>query len=941
MRGGPLSGLRGRDRLALALLTPLWLACFGASLLSLGRPVVAVPLYTSPAPGPDASPTVHGFPPWVLATPQAEPAPRVGDRLLSVGGVGVAGAGRQRVAALAWAHTSPDGSLRLEVERDGRRIAADLRLPGTQSKWPLLPVSLGFATMATGGLLMAPRFRLCQLAYPAFMTIAFWMAGYFGRSPAELLAAFWVRMAAFAFLFPLSVRLIRFFPSGLDGARWARGWPALLALQGAWIANTELFGIAPGELTQQLTLAGMAAAAVLVLAIGTRQYLRSGPRARRRFRWLALGSWAAFLPTFAAIALHVVSSEPPEHWIASQLALLALPAAGAIAVFRDDLLDVDRVLASTVVLTVLGVAALVALGAGVPRGADWLVSRAGLEESTASLLLTLACFAGLAAAGLGLWRLVQRWVLQDQASLEDGVAALSAQLATCRKLRELTALLGDRLLELWKATGSAVYAGEAGQLVPVQARGSGVPVAPTLPATLEQRAGSGERPLALGTDAGLLLPLHRRGELAAVVVLGPKRSGDVYTPHDRALLAAVTGRASQVLEGIEHAALLEASRALHAELVREKEELGRASEAKSTLLVAAGHDLRQPLHAMGLFLGALEERISDPDARALLDRVRSSARSLGQMFDGLLDAARIDEGVLDPERRPVPLAPLFAQLEQEARPLAERRGLALRVRATGLAVESDPLLLRSILQNLMGNALRYTERGGVLLGARRRGGEVRIEVWDTGPGISEGERVRLFRAGQRGSDRRDVEGAGLGLALVEKLSARLGHRLALASRPGRGSLFAVSVPEASAAARGAEEESPAARSAGARGCVAVLDDDPEALDALRTLLEWWGFAVLEARSTDALLERIGRAAHPPDALLADLRLGGGASGLDAIARAREILGEDLPALVMSADTSDGAREQVRARGLLLLRKPVEPARLRAALDHLVGPKGRV
>jgi CheY-like chemotaxis protein/anti-sigma regulatory factor (Ser/Thr protein kinase) len=261
----------------------------------------------------------------------------------------------------------------------------------------------------------------------------------------------------------------------------------------------------------------------------------------------------------------------------------------------------------------------------------------------------------------------------------------------------------------------------------------------------------------------------------------------------------------------------------------------------------------------------------------------------------------------------------------------------LRVRSTHLSVESDPLLLRSILQNLIGNALRYTRQGGVLVGARPRGGEVEIQVWDTGPGFPEHERERLFRAWQRGPTA-DSAGVGLGLSLVHRLSELLGHRLVVRSRPGRGSMFSVAARRPSAqrdAAPRAERKAAAAGPAAAT--IAVIDDEPQGVVAMLALLRSWGLRALGAASGPDLIEAIGGAGARPDALVVDLHLRDGASGLDAIASVRAALGSPLPAVLISADTSAEARARVRASGHLLLAKPVEPVRLRAALAHLLRP----
>ena len=919
-----MPNLRRRDRAALLLLAPLWLTCFAATLLTLGERVVVVPYYVEPAAGPRDLPVIRGLAPWLRWAPQPAPAPRPGDRLLSVGGIDVGGAGRQRVASLAWANTSRVGRLEVELERNGRRMVAAFQLPATQPKWPMLPVALGFAAMAVGGLLIAPQHKLFQAAFPALMTTAFWMAGYFGREPNALLAAYWVRIAAFTAMLPLHVRMIRFFPSGDDRhVRWARGWPALLGVNGLLIADTELFGFLPGETSRAATHVLMALAAVLLLAIATQGYRVSGPRIRRQFRWLLLGTYVSYLPTLLAVTLAAIDVDPKASWLASQLALLALPVAAGIGLFRGDLFDIDRILTGTVTFTLFGSIAIVALGAGVPLGAEGLARRGAMDERSASLLLTTACIVALAAAGFAIRRLAIRFMSRGQLALEKGVSGLLARISACEKLREIVALLGDRLPELFQATGASVHAGEPGRLARVYASGSAA-------------ASDADEPG--GPPGSLVVPVDRRGERVALVALGPKRNGDVYTAHERVLLAAVASRAGSALENLEMASLLESARRLADDLAREKDRIGQASEAKSTLLATASHDVRQPLHALSLLLGALEERVTEPEARELLARVRGSAQSLGQMLEGLLDAAKLDAGVLEPRIVEVPLGPLLERLAEEAEPIAQANGLELRVRTTHLWLQSDPLLLHSILQNLIGNALRYTRTGRVLVGARRRGGEVEIQVWDTGPGFPEQEGERLFQAWERGTAA-DTSGLGLGLSLVRRLSELLDHRLVVRSRPGRGSLFAVVGRQSPARRRTARPGGPPLPATGpAASTIAVIDDEPQVVAAMLVLLRTWGFRALGAASGRELLGEVAGPGARPDALVVDLHLRDGASGLDAIGSVCAALGRALPALVISADTSAEARARVQASGYLLLAKPVEPVRLRAALAHLLSSR---
>lgn len=362
-----------------------------------------------------------------------------------------------------------------------------------------------------------------------------------------------------------------------------------------------------------------------------------------------------------------------------------------------------------------------------------------------------------------------------------------------------------------------------------------------------------------------------------------------------------------------------------------------ADRAKSQLLAAASHDLRQPLHALGLFVAALARRTRDADLAPLVASVSAALGALEAQFAQLIDLSRLEAGALEPTRERVPLAPLFARVGEEFGVEAATRGLALVVARTRLAVESDPVLLERMLRNLVSNALRYTRAGGVVVGARRRGAEVAIEVVDSGVGIASEHRDRIFdeffQVPGR-ADRPHPGGMGLGLAIVRRFAALLGHRLALVSRPGHGSRFSIVAPRAA-------DAPPMRARAGHRSeslagaCIAVIDDDPAAVEGLRALFSSWGADVAGGAHADDVLAALGEVERYPDLIIADLRLAGEASGLAAIERLRREFGEPVPALVVSGDLREVAAREVREAGHLLLPKPVVPASLEAAASNLV------
>jgi len=371
-----------------------------------------------------------------------------------------------------------------------------------------------------------------------------------------------------------------------------------------------------------------------------------------------------------------------------------------------------------------------------------------------------------------------------------------------------------------------------------------------------------------------------------------------------------------------------------------------ANRSKSQLLAAASHDLRQPLHALGLYVAALAARARDVEWRPLVTSIQRGLGALEAQFEQLLDLSRLEAGALTPSPSRVALAPLLARIAQEVEPQARAKGIQLRVRPTCLAARSDPALLERIVRNLASNAIRYTERGGVLIAARARGDAVAIEVIDTGIGIPASLQSRIFEEFYQVRASRSSAahgGLGLGLAIVRRLAALLDHRVEVASASGRGSRFRVLAPRAQAIAWGGKVGMlgtralcPAQPGAAMQGAlVAVVDDDPHAVDAMGTLFRTWGAEVAGGCDLVDLLDALGRAERYPDLVVADLRLAQGESGIHAVGKLRDELGIPLPALLVSGDTSPAAERDARAAGIMLLGKPVVPAVLHAAAASLL------
>lgn len=370
----------------------------------------------------------------------------------------------------------------------------------------------------------------------------------------------------------------------------------------------------------------------------------------------------------------------------------------------------------------------------------------------------------------------------------------------------------------------------------------------------------------------------------------------------------------------------------------------RAAEAanlsKTRFLAAASHDLLQPLNAARLFTSALRQQPGlDAEASALAERIDASFRAAEDLLDALLDTSRLDAGAYRPDVTGFALAELFDALRAQFAVVAEQRGLRLRVAPTTLAVDSDPQLLRRIVQNFLSNALRYTRQGGVLLGARRVGNDVRIEVWDSGPGIADGQRARIFDEFQRLDQPSPwgEKGLGLGLSICDRLAGILGHRLSLHSRPGRGSCFAVSVPRHRGVLAPRHRTPRTLPDARLPLTVLCLDNDEAILDGMRALLERWGVDCRTAADVAGAREALQRG--PVDLILADYHLGEGIDGLQALQQLGEELPPLPPAAIITADGSAELKQQARALGYPLLHKPVKPAALRALLASPLRPPG--
>jgi PAS domain S-box-containing protein len=369
----------------------------------------------------------------------------------------------------------------------------------------------------------------------------------------------------------------------------------------------------------------------------------------------------------------------------------------------------------------------------------------------------------------------------------------------------------------------------------------------------------------------------------------------------------------------------------------------RAEEAnigKTRFIAAASHDLLQPLHAVRLFAAALAERHRGDELVAKVDLGLGAVEAL---LDALLDIAKLDAGAITPEKRPVPIGPLLQSLADAFAPVAKQNGIALRLVNTAAWADTDPALLRRVLQNYLSNAIRYGRGGArprVLLGCRRRGNALLIEVRDNGPGIPEHQQAMIFQefTRLRPTDDAGERGLGLGLAIVDRIARMLGHPQRLSSAPGKGAAFSIEVPLAGSASQDRAASTPEE----ARGdmlrrapFVACIDDSAQVLDGMTALLESWGCTVATAPDADHLLAQLAARAERPDLLLIDLHLGDDhPDGIQELTKLRTAWGVGIPVALITADRDPSVAARARALGLDILLKPVKPAKLRALIAHL-------
>ncbi len=655
------------------------------------------------------------------------------------------------------------------------------------------------------------------------------------------------------------------------------------------------------------------ALAFLAVAAAPRRRYRLGPLAGAGLAWLVLAlgttlAWDAFPPVLDASGAATVLG------LAARVAIACLMGAAlALLVSRRASFDPQ-------VRRCLVAAALFALGGTLGQGPSPL---GGFLGPAFHLLAAVFIFKGVVETGLIRPQALISMAHERQERLTAELERQSRQLDDILSATPDMVFLFDRDLRFAYANAAASEGFGVPQAAWAGCTWQDFELPPEVMAPIEVRVHAVFAAGAPYTTEVVLDGRHQECKFTPLFDVGPPQEADQPVSAVLVTCRDVTER-SRGADRLRQALCLMEEARLEAE---------RADAAKTRFLAAASHDLRQPLQAIRLLLGVLASRLTGTREAGIVAQSIDALEGCEELLRSLLDLSTLQAGTVKAEIRDFHLRTMLDRLAEECGPPARAKGLDLRVVPSSVVVRSDPVLLQRLVRNLVVNAIRYTERGRVLVGARRLPNAVRIIVYDTGLGIPDDKLDLIFEEFyQLGNEARNrSEGLGLGLSIVRKTAELLGHELWAASKVGVGSAFAVTVPLGVAAAPVPEAEPAEAEPRARSLSVLVIEDDPMQLVGLRLLLEGWGHAVTPAASAESALAAV-REGCAPDLVITDFRLPGELSGIDAVGEVRMTLRRRVPAVLLTGDTDPDRLRAAKAGDLRLLHKPYLPDQLR----HVMG-----
>ncbi len=944
-------------RLLILVLVPLFLMCMALHLREMRRTGLAQPpVFAAPTWSGDRYPVVGGL---RLERGASWNELHPGDVLIRIGEIDLSGKGYLSFDAIALEQAGTELRTSVVYERDGILHEGQLQMLSYRRPWLRVPALFASAITALMVLMRSQGSVQSRRFFIAFMGLAILQTSFLGGSRIQSYAYLALFNGGAAFALWFMIRWFVYFPKEVpDSQRASPHWAWIALLYPLARANYLLGFPVPPIFVPKLVIAVDLLHIIVCLGIATWNYRRANAIGRRRVKWFVYSAYAGLAPLLFGAGLTVFGLLPAIHFAQvieyGALSFTLLPIGLLIGIVRYNLFDIDRLITTTAsysaaVAVVAGIAVVV-----VPRGGALMFAITGMDQQLSQVLLVITLAAVIVPLNRRLRTQIEQAIFPQRIARSQGIEQLLSDIGLCNSPGEVLGLVEARLTSIF-GSASSLFTRSQGRFSNRNAAASqpgfdangelvGYLERNPLPLSLLDQHRTreiltlpeSERARLTELEAAVLVPVRSGRRVAAFFVLGTQRSEDMYTATDLAQLGTVAVRASGELRRLEDADTLAAERSRGIELGQQKTDAEVANRAKSRFLAAASHDLRQPMHALGFFVEGLAARVDDDESQRLVDQMRESTGALSQMLDGLLDMSKLEAGAVEPSVTTFSLDELIGRLVGEFEAQARDKGLALRWLRSHSIVRSDPLLLSRILQNLISNAIRHTQQGEVVITARHRTTEIEIEIADTGPGIPIERQQEIFQEFVQ-LDAEPSEGLGLGLALVERLTRLLGHDLQLDSEPGRGSVFRLRVPAAESRPSPAGSDTVERRAAsGLEGRLVVLvDDDLSILEALRGTLRLWGCDVVVGKSVEDALDGLLNLARTPDAIMADYCLGNGQTGIQAIGAIRANTGAEIPAVVVTGETTAGVLEEIASKNLPHLVKPVRPHQLRAVLVELL------